>query len=100
MHGSGRCCWTEADRQLSLLTEIQALEVLDAARGAYDYGRGEWPTLSVEERIKHVASFACRMKVQREEVVKRLMWEIERRCPMPRRSSIAPLTTSAIPLML
>ena len=64
-----------------LLTEIQALEVLDAARGAYDYGRGEWPTLSVEERIKHVASFACRMKVQREEVVKRLMWEIGKTLP-------------------
>ncbi len=59
-----------------LLTEAQALESLDAACRAYDHGRGEWPTMPVEERIRHVEAFAYRMKEQREEVVKLLMWEI------------------------
>ncbi|MBW4056483.1 MAG: NADP-dependent glyceraldehyde-3-phosphate dehydrogenase [Proteobacteria bacterium] len=64
-----------------LLTEVQALEALDAAGRAYDHGRGPWPTMSVKERIRHVAAFAFRMKEQREEVVKLLMWEIGKTLP-------------------
>ncbi|MBU0909103.1 MAG: aldehyde dehydrogenase family protein, partial [Proteobacteria bacterium] len=59
-----------------LLTEEQALEALDAACRAYDHGRGAWPTMGVEERIKHVEAFAFRMQEEREHVVKLLMWEI------------------------
>ena len=51
-----------------LLTEKQALETLDAACRAYDHGRGEWPTMSVEERIQHVEDFAYRMKERRDDV--------------------------------
>ena len=64
-----------------LLTEEQALETLDAACRAYDHGRGPWPTMSVEERIRQVEDFAYRMKEQREEVVKLLMWEIGKTLP-------------------
>jgi len=64
-----------------LLTEEQALASLDAACRAYDHGRGPWPTMSVEERIRHVETFAYRMKEQREEVVKLLMWEIGKTLP-------------------
>ena len=64
-----------------LLTETEALEALDAAVRAYDNGRGEWPTLSVEERIRHMETFAIRMQEQREEVVKRMMWEIGKTLP-------------------
>jgi glyceraldehyde-3-phosphate dehydrogenase (NADP+) len=64
-----------------LLTEQQALECLDAACRAYDHGRGAWPTMSAEERIKHVETFAYRMKEQRDEVVKLLMWEIGKTLP-------------------
>jgi glyceraldehyde-3-phosphate dehydrogenase (NADP+) len=59
-----------------LMTAKEALEALDAAVRAYDYGRGAWPTTSVEERIRHVEQFAYRMKEQRSEVVKLLIWEI------------------------
>jgi len=59
-----------------LLTEQQSLEALDAACRAYDYGRGEWPTMSVEERVRHTQTFVHRMKEKRDEVVKLLMWEI------------------------
>ena len=64
-----------------LLTEGQALEALEAACRAYDHGRGTWPTMSVEERIRHVEAFACRMKEQRDDIVKLLMWEIGK--PLP-----------------
>ena len=59
-----------------VLTEQQSLEALDAACRAYDYGRGEWPTMSVEERVRHTQTFVHRMKEKRDEVVKLLMWEI------------------------
>lgn len=59
-----------------LLTEKEALEALDAACSAYNYGRGTWPTMSVAGRIDCVQDFAYRMKEKRQEVVKLLMWEI------------------------
>ncbi|GAI70060.1 unnamed protein product [marine sediment metagenome] len=59
-----------------LLTEEIAQEALDAATRAYDHGRGRWPTMSVEERIRHIEEFTCRMKEKRSEVVNLLMWEI------------------------
>jgi glyceraldehyde-3-phosphate dehydrogenase (NADP+) len=59
-----------------LMTEAEALAVLDAAVAAYDNGRGAWPTMAVSERIRHVQLFAARMQEQREAVVRLLMWEI------------------------
>jgi glyceraldehyde-3-phosphate dehydrogenase (NADP+) len=64
-----------------LLREQQALEALDAASRAYDDGRGVWPTMYVEERIRHVEAFAYRMKEKRDDVVKLLMWEIGKTLP-------------------
>jgi glyceraldehyde-3-phosphate dehydrogenase (NADP+) len=64
-----------------LLGEQQSLEALDAACKAYDYGRGPWPTMSVEERIRHVEAFAYRMKEKRDDVVRLLMWEIGKALP-------------------
>lgn len=59
-----------------LLGEEEAMAALDAARRAYDAGRGAWPTSSVSERISHVEQFAFLMRDSREEIVKLLMWEI------------------------
>lgn len=64
-----------------LLTEVEALEALDAACRAYNHGRGLWPTMSVEERIGHVEAFAYRMQERRTEVVRLLMWEIGKTLP-------------------
>ncbi|MDX9719457.1 MAG: NADP-dependent glyceraldehyde-3-phosphate dehydrogenase [Myxococcota bacterium] len=64
-----------------MLTETEALAVLEAACAAYDRGRGAWPTMSVEERIRHVETFTLLMQEKREQVVRLLMWEIGKTLP-------------------
>lgn len=54
----------------------EALEALDAAVRAYDNGRGEWPTMSVTDRIRCMERFVGKMVEQKKEVVNLLMWEI------------------------
>ncbi len=58
------------------LTSTEALECLDAAVRAWDAGRGQWPTMTVEARIGCVARFTAAMKEKRAEIVRLLMWEI------------------------
>lgn len=57
-------------------TPKEAMEALDAAVAAYNNGQGEWPTMSVENRIKCMQKFVGLMIQQRELVIKLLMWEI------------------------
>ncbi|MFC6096408.1 NADP-dependent glyceraldehyde-3-phosphate dehydrogenase [Flavobacterium qiangtangense] len=57
-------------------TEKEAQESLDAAVEAYNDGRGEWPTMSVSERIEHVEQFTRKMIATKDKVVKLIMWEI------------------------
>ncbi len=59
-----------------LMTSAEALAALDAACEAYGKGCGEWPTMSVHERIHHLEAFIPRMQAVRDEVVRLLMWEI------------------------
>ncbi|NER16386.1 NADP-dependent glyceraldehyde-3-phosphate dehydrogenase [Spongiivirga citrea] len=58
------------------LGEKEAISALDAASKAYNKGQGEWPTMKVADRIKCMEVFVEKMKAQREEVVKYLIWEI------------------------
>ena len=58
------------------LKENEALGALESAYNAYDKGRGEWPTMKVEERIVCIANFTKMMLETRDEVVNWLMWEI------------------------
>ncbi|KAA3438263.1 NADP-dependent glyceraldehyde-3-phosphate dehydrogenase [Rufibacter hautae] len=57
-------------------TEKEALEALDAAVAAYDNGRGAWPTMGVDGRIKCVERFTQKIIAQKDIVVKLIMWEI------------------------
>ncbi|MBF0291227.1 MAG: NADP-dependent glyceraldehyde-3-phosphate dehydrogenase [Nitrospinae bacterium] len=59
-----------------MLSQKEAMEALDSACAAYDNGQGQWPTMSVRERIGRMETFARLMKAKRDEVVKLLMWEI------------------------
>ncbi len=59
-----------------LIDPRTALDALDAASQAFRSGRGDWPTMGVEERIRHVEEFVFRMIGTRAEVVRLMMWEI------------------------
>ncbi len=59
-----------------LLTAEASLEVLESARNAYNLGKGEWPTMTVKQRITHMLQFVKMMREKRNEVVNLLMWEI------------------------
>lgn len=59
-----------------LCTEVEAMEALDAAILAFNNGRGEWPTMTVADRIKCVEKFTYRMVEKKDTVVKLIMWEI------------------------
>jgi acyl-CoA reductase-like NAD-dependent aldehyde dehydrogenase len=59
-----------------ICTEKEAKEALDAAVAAFDNGRGEWPTMSVADRIACVEKFTRKMLEQKDIVVKLIMWEI------------------------
>ncbi|MBD8082007.1 NADP-dependent glyceraldehyde-3-phosphate dehydrogenase [Chryseobacterium caseinilyticum] len=76
------CIRTENGLQRKLLGSIpnigvkEAMEVLDASVKAYDNGFGEWPTMTVEGRIKCMQKFVYLMIKQRGLIIKLLMWEI------------------------
>ncbi|KQS92886.1 NADP-dependent glyceraldehyde-3-phosphate dehydrogenase [Chryseobacterium sp. Leaf394] len=76
------CIRTENGLQRKLLGSIpnigvkEAMEVLDASVKAYDHGFGEWPTMTVEGRIKCMQKFVYLMIKQRDLIIKLLMWEI------------------------
>jgi glyceraldehyde-3-phosphate dehydrogenase (NADP+) len=53
-----------------------AEEALAAAAAAYDDGRGEWPTMTVAQRISCMQNFTKQMVAKRDEIVRLIMWEI------------------------
>ena len=59
-----------------LMDEVESLKALDAAVRAYDHGRGEWPAMSVTERIAAVEKFTRLIVARKTEIVKLLLWEI------------------------
>ncbi|RFS16045.1 NADP-dependent glyceraldehyde-3-phosphate dehydrogenase [Emticicia sp. C21] len=54
----------------------EAMEALDAAVKAFDSGRGEWPTMSVSERIGCMENFVKKMLEKKTDIVNLLMFEI------------------------
>jgi glyceraldehyde-3-phosphate dehydrogenase (NADP+) len=59
-----------------LIAEPESDEALEAAVAAYANGRGEWPTMSVGERIACIEDFTKKMVAQRRQIVQLIMWEI------------------------
>ena len=59
-----------------LLTEKESSEVLEAAVRSWDDGKGLWPTMAVEDRIKCIEDFTYQIIEKKKEVVNLLMWEI------------------------
>ena len=63
------------------LQEEQAHQSLDAALKAYDQGKGNWPTMRVNERIDCMFNFVEQMETKRDLIVKLIMWEIGKNLP-------------------
>lgn len=59
-----------------LMEKEQSLLALDAAVKAFDNGNGEWPSMTIADRIKSMQHFIILMKNERDAIVKLLMWEI------------------------
>src|SRR5215212_254457 len=59
----------------------EAEEALAAAVAAYDDGGGEWPTMTVAERIACMQDFTKQLIARRDEIVTLLMWEIGKNLP-------------------
>ena len=58
------------------MSPTEALEALDAAVSAWNKGKGEWPQMTVEQRIAAMEKFVAMLKEKRENIVNVLMWEI------------------------
>ncbi|HEX7869260.1 MAG TPA: NADP-dependent glyceraldehyde-3-phosphate dehydrogenase, partial [Chryseobacterium sp.] len=75
------CIKTENGLERKLLGSIpnispkEAMDVLEASVKAYNNGLGEWPTMSVEGRIKCMQKFVYLMIKERDLIIKLLMWE-------------------------
>ncbi|WP_425987709.1 NADP-dependent glyceraldehyde-3-phosphate dehydrogenase [Afipia sp. DC4300-2b1] len=59
----------------------EAKVALDAAVAAYDSGRGEWPTMTVAQRIACMQDFTRQMVARRDRIVNLIMWEIGKTLP-------------------
>ncbi|MGV2287943.1 NADP-dependent glyceraldehyde-3-phosphate dehydrogenase [Trinickia sp. YCB016] len=59
-----------------VMGETESDAALDAAVRAYDHGRGEWPTMTVAQRIACMQDFIRQMVARRKEIVNLIMWEI------------------------
>lgn len=81
------CIRTDKGLERKLLGSVpsigpaEALEVLEACVKAYDNGLGEWPTMSVENRIKCMQKFVYLMIKERDLIIRLLMWEIGKTLP-------------------
>ena len=62
--------------QYPMLTEKEAVEALEAAVHAFNFGRGEWPRMTAKERIRHVQTYVEKLKEIRTTIIDLLMWEI------------------------
>ncbi|MDD2345206.1 MAG: NADP-dependent glyceraldehyde-3-phosphate dehydrogenase [Bacteroidales bacterium] len=59
-----------------LMDKETSLKALVAAKNAYNNGQGEWPSMTIKQRIECIKKFTFLMREQRNEVVKLMMWEI------------------------
>lgn len=62
--------------QYPIMTVAQAESVLKTAINAWNLGRGEWPMLSWQNRIKRMEIFIELMKEKRDKIIRLMMWEV------------------------
>lgn len=62
--------------KMAQMSAEEALKVAEAARQAWDTGRGEWPQMSMQQRIDAIFRLVNALKERRATIVETLMWEI------------------------
>lgn len=61
---------------MAQMSATDAVRAVDAAKTAWDTGRGEWPQMSLKSRIEAIGRLVTSLKSRRDEIVNVLMWEI------------------------
>ena len=61
---------------LAQMSEPAAVEAVEAAAAAWDRGQGEWPQMTLGERIATIEAVVAKLKESRDRIVNVLMWEI------------------------
>ena len=59
-----------------LLGRAESLDALKSAKKAFDGGNGEWPSLSLGQRVECVNDFMSRLLKRKKEITTLMMWEI------------------------
>jgi glyceraldehyde-3-phosphate dehydrogenase (NADP+) len=62
--------------RLAQMSAEDAVKAVDAAKSAWNCGKGEWPQMSLEQRITAINQLVEALKTRRSEIVNTLMWEI------------------------
>ena len=62
--------------EMAQMSEAEALQVLESAKAAWARGQGEWPLMSLADRVSAVLRAVEEIKVRREEIIATLVWEI------------------------
>jgi glyceraldehyde-3-phosphate dehydrogenase (NADP+) len=62
--------------KISSMTAADAEEAVEAAKKAWNYGQGQWPRMSVGERIDAILKVVDSLKEKRTDIVNALKWEI------------------------
>lgn len=57
----------------AMLTQVEAIQALDAAVKAYQHGRGVWPRCGTKDRIAAMEKFVVGLKSMRNTIVDLLM---------------------------
>lgn len=58
------------------MTTEETLDVLEDAKRAWNNGSGEWPQMSLAQRIEAIENFMAELEKERDTIVNTLMWEI------------------------
>ena len=62
--------------EIAKMDEEAALRAAEAAKRAWNNGQGEWPQMSMHDRIKKIEDLVEALKEKRGEIISCLMWEI------------------------
>lgn len=70
------CCSSTPIGSMPQMSTEQSIQVLEDAKAGWNKGKGEWPQMTLSERITAIENFIEELKKSRDEIIKVLMYEI------------------------